>query len=105
MNSVFVEYESTKKKLNSTLESIGVSPVNISGVTQHSHTWNAKGKLKKVLNVCKENIFAAYVSDIDTEEPSPIYDWDTKNFRLVNSICKKTEVKQGDTCTTFPGKR
>ena len=32
-----------------------------------------------VLNVY-ENISAAYyVSDIDTEEASPIYDWDTKN--------------------------
>ena len=63
-----------KKKLNLTLESIGVSPVNIHRVAQHSHASNVKGKLKKVLNVYKENISAAYVSDIEIEEPPPIYD-------------------------------
>ena len=43
-------------------------------------TSSGKGKLKKVLNVYKENISAAYyISDIEIEEPSPIYDWDTKN--------------------------
>ena len=47
---------------------------------QHSCTSDAKGKLKKVLNVYKENISAAYnVLDIETEEPSPIYDSNTKN--------------------------
>ena len=35
--------------------------------------------MKKVLNMYKENISAAYVSDIETEEPSPIYDRDNKN--------------------------
>ena len=76
----FFWYESLTKKVNLTLESIGVSPVNIRGVAQHSRTSNGKGKLKKVLNVYKENISAAYyVSDIEIEEPSPIYDWDTKN--------------------------
>ena len=73
-------YESPKKKLSSTLESIGVSPVNIHGVAQHSRISNAKSKLKKVLNVYKENISAAYnVLDIEIEEPPPIYDRDTKN--------------------------
>ena len=66
-------YESPKKKLNSTLESTAVSQINIHGVAQHSRTSNAKGKLKKVLNVYKENISAAYnVSDIEIEEPPPI---------------------------------
>ena len=59
----FLLYESPKKKLNSTLKSIGVFPVNIHGLAQHSRISNAKGKLKKVLNVYKENISAAYVSD------------------------------------------
>ena len=36
---------SSKKKLNSTLENIGVFPVNIHGVVQHSRASNAKGKL------------------------------------------------------------
>ena len=61
-----------------TLESIGVFPVNIHGVAHHSRPSNAKGKLKKVLNVYKENISAAYnVSDIKIEEPPPIYYRDT----------------------------
>ena len=47
----FLLYESPKKKLNSTSESIGVSPVNIHGVAQHSCPSNAKGTFKKVLNV------------------------------------------------------
>ena len=76
----FLLYQSPKKKLNSTLESIGVFPVNIHGAVQHSRASNAKVKLKKVLNTYKENIFAAYnVSDIEIEEPPPIYDRDTKN--------------------------
>ena len=73
----FLLYGSPKKKLNSTLESIGVFPVNIHGVAQHSDAPNTKGKLKKFLNVCKENISAAYnVSDIEIEE---LFDRDTKN--------------------------
>ena len=59
---------------NLTLKSIGVSPVDIHGVVQHSHASNAKGKLKNVLNVYKENISAAYnISDIEIGEPSPVY--------------------------------
>ena len=57
-----------------------ISWFSIHGVAQHSHTLNAKGKFKKVLNVYKENISAAYnISDIEIEEPPPIYDSDTKN--------------------------
>ena len=72
----FLLYESLKKKLNLTLESIGVSLVNIHRVAQHSRASNAKGKLGKVLNVYMENTPAAYnVSD----EPLSIYDINTKN--------------------------
>ena len=75
----FLLYESPKKKLNSTLESIGVSAVNIHVDAQHSYVSNAKGKLKSVLNVYKENISAPYnVSDLEIEPP-PIYGRDTKN--------------------------
>ena len=76
----FLLSESPKKKLNLTLKSIGLSPVNIHGVAQHSRASTAKGKLNKVLNVYQENISAAYNGlDIEIEEPSPIYDRDTKN--------------------------
>ena len=67
-------YESPKKKLNLTLKSIGVSPVNIHRVVQHSRASTAKGKWNKVLNLYKENISAAYNgSDIEIEESAPIY--------------------------------
>ena len=54
----FLLYESRKNKLNSTLGNIEVSPVNIHGVAQHSHTSNEKGKSKKILNVCKAGVSA-----------------------------------------------
>ena len=76
----FLLSESPKKKLNLTLKSIGLSPVNIHGVAQNSRASTAKGKLNKVLNVYKENISAAYNGlDIEIVEPSSIYDRDTKN--------------------------
>ena len=76
----FLLYESPKNKLNLTLESTGVSPVNIHGVAEHICASNGKGKLKKVLNVYKENFSAAYnISDTEIEELPPIYDRDTKN--------------------------
>ena len=79
----------------------------------------------------KENISAAYVSDMEIEEPSPLYVRDTKNkaeefdrlhaaieeklvtasnidflntLIVFNSICKRTETKKGDTCKTFQKK-
>ena len=70
----FLLYESL-----TTLKSVGVAPVNIHGVAQYSRASNVKVKLEKVLNVYKEEISAAYVSDIEIEEPPPIYDRDTKN--------------------------
>ena len=73
-------YESPKKKVDLTLASIGVSPVNIHGAAQHSCASNAKGKLKNVLNVYKEDISTAFnISDIQIEEPPLIYGRDTKN--------------------------
>ena len=88
-------YESPKKKLNWTLKNIGVSPVNIHGVAQHSHTSNAEGKLEKVLNVYKENISAAYVSDVEIEER------DTKNkteeLDRLHAAMKKTFATASNT--------
>ena len=67
----FLLYESPKKKVDLTAGSIGVFQLISMELT---HT-NAKGKLKKVLNVYKENISAAYfVSDIEIEEPPPMYE-------------------------------
>ena len=68
----FLLYESLKKKINSTLESIRISPVDNDVVAQHSSASNAKVKLKKVLSVYKEVISAYNVSDIEIEEPLSI---------------------------------
>ena len=74
----FLLDESPREKVNSTIKSNRISPIKNHGVSQHSHTSNAKGKLKKVLNVYKGNISVAYnVSDIEIDEPSPVYDRDT----------------------------
>ena len=106
-------YELPKKKLNWTLKNIGVSPVNIHGVSpvnihgvaQHSHASNAEGKLEKVLNVYKENISTAYVSDIEIEER------DTKNMTeeldRLHATMKKTFATASNTeklqiLTLFP---
>ena len=73
----FLLHESPKKKLNSTLESIEVSPVNIDGVAQHSHASNGNVQSKEALNVYKENISVTHnVSDLEIEEPPSIYDRD-----------------------------
>ena len=50
----FLLYESPKKKLKSTLEITGVSPVNIHGVSQHSCTSNEKGKFEKGFKCVQE---------------------------------------------------
>ena len=55
----FLLYESPKKKLNSILERVGVSPVNIHGAAEYSRASDAKAILKKVLNVFQEDISAA----------------------------------------------
>ena len=73
----FLLYESPKRNLTGL---IGVSPVNIHGVAQHSRSLDAKGKLIKVLNKYQGNISAACnVLDIEIEEPPPIYDKNTEN--------------------------
>ena len=109
----------------------GNPPALFSGLSHLSSKIFEKGKLKKVLNVYKENISAAYVSNMEIEEPSPLYVRDTKNkaeefdrlhatieeklvtasnidflntLIVFNSICKRTETKKGDTCKTFQKK-
>ena len=57
------------QKRNLTLESIGVSPVNIHGLAQHRHSSNAEDELKNVSNVYRENISSAYnVSDKEMKD-------------------------------------
>ena len=74
----FLLYDSPKKKQKKLSKAFEFPQLH--GVAQNSWASNAKGKLKKVFNVHKENISAAYnISDIEIEEPPPTYDRDTKN--------------------------
>ena len=53
------------QKRNLTLENIGVPPVNMHGVAQHSHTSNAKRQIEKGFKCGQGEISAAYnVSDM-----------------------------------------
>ena len=60
-----------KRQLNSSLESIGVSPVNVHGVAQRSRALNAKSKLRKVMDAYKEDIASAYNIENCELDPEP----------------------------------
>ena len=57
--------ESPKKRLNTSLETVGVSPANLHGVAQHSRVTKAKEKLKTVLTTYEESISQVYSCPID----------------------------------------
>ena len=43
-DATYKEYETPRKRLNTSLETVGVSPVNLHGVPQHSRATSAKRK-------------------------------------------------------------
>ena len=53
-------YETPRKRLNTGLETVGVSPVNLHGVPQRSQATSAKKKLDKVVDTYKSNIAETY---------------------------------------------
>ena len=53
-------YETPRKCLNPSLEMVGMSPVNLYGVLQHSQATSAKQKLNKVANTYKSTIAEAH---------------------------------------------
>ena len=53
-------YKTPRKRLNTSLETVGVSPVNLHGVPQHSHATSAKQKLGKVVDTYESTIAEAY---------------------------------------------
>ena len=70
-----------KKKLNTSLSSVGISPVNLHGVPQHTRAYTAKLKLTKVMEKFKSELSEAYsVEDIplDTNLASISTDVQTK---------------------------
>ena len=52
--------ETPRKQLNTSLETVGVSPLNLHGVPQHSRAKSVKLKLDKVVKKYKSNIAEAY---------------------------------------------
>ena len=56
----YKHFETPRKRLNTTLGMVGVSPVNLHSVPQHSRTGSAKQKLEKVIDVYKSSLAEAY---------------------------------------------
>jgi len=70
MNSTLVKHH--KKNLIQALD-LGVSPVHLSGVTQHSRATSAKGKLDKVVNKLKTSISSAFNVDSESlDDPASV---------------------------------
>ena len=53
-------YETPRKRLNKSLETVGVSPVNLHGALQHSRATSAKQILDKVVDKYTSTIAEAY---------------------------------------------
>ena len=59
-DATYKVYETPRKRLNTSLETVGVSPVNLHGVPQHSRATSAKRKQDKVVENYKTTIAEAY---------------------------------------------
>ena len=64
-DEVYSIVETPTKRLNSSLGSIGVSPINLHGVPQHSRAKSAISKFDKVVTTLKDNLSEAYQVDAD----------------------------------------
>ena len=57
--------ETPRKKLNIRLDTMGISPVHLHGVAQHSWASTAKNKLDRAVEVLKTSMSDAYVVSTD----------------------------------------
>ena len=57
--------ETPRKKLNTSLETMAISPVHLHGVAQHSRASTAKNKLDRAVEVLKTSLSDAYVVSTD----------------------------------------
>ena len=64
-DATYEEFETPRKRLNTNLEMVGISPVNLHSVPQHSRSASAKQKLEKVMDVYKSSLAEAYNVDED----------------------------------------
>ena len=60
VDATYEVYQTPRKRLNTGLETVGVSPVNLHGVPQRSRATSAKQKLDKVVDAYKTTIAEAY---------------------------------------------
>ena len=49
-DATYKVYETPRKYLNTSLETVGMSPVNLHGLLQHSHATSANQRLDKVVD-------------------------------------------------------
>ena len=59
-DATYKVYETARKRLNTSLETVGVSLVNLHGAPQHSRATSTKQKLDKVVDTFKSAIAEAY---------------------------------------------
>ena len=59
-DATYEVYETQRKRLSTSLEMVGMSPVNLHGVLQHICTTSAKQKLNNVVDKYKSTIAEAY---------------------------------------------
>ena len=59
-DATYEVYETPRKRLNTSLEMVGVSPISLHGVPQHSCTTSAKKRLDKFVDMYKSTITEAY---------------------------------------------
>ena len=59
-DATYEVYETTRKRLNTSLETVGMSPVNLYGVLQHYHATSDKQKFYKVVDTYKSTIAETY---------------------------------------------
>ena len=55
-DATYKVYETPRKRLNTSLETIGVCPVDVHGVLQHSHATSTEQKLDKVVEQIKATL-------------------------------------------------
>ena len=59
-DATYEVYQTPRKRLDTSLETVGVSPLNLHGVLQHSRATSAKQKLDKVVATYKSTTAEAY---------------------------------------------
>ena len=100
------EYEeSPRRKLNTSLESVGVSPINVHTVPQHSRPTRAKEKLKSVMEKYQESISDAYDVSVDVIKEKPKDDIQSETTKKADELDKlHIAMKKKLTPCSYPQK-